>query len=135
MFRLLAGGFALALMALVTSSASAQDKDVTTWVRDVEGFELLFKVGKDTGTFVATAGDNSLTVKGKLTPVKDKKDMVTFEVTEVTEKGEFPTKPKKGDKFSFKWVVKDDKATISDIEGDLADEAKPVVAGDYKKKK
>ena len=136
MFRMLAAGFALALAALVTGQVAADDKkDTTAWVRDVEGLELVFKVGKDAAAFEVTAGDNGLTVNGKLTPVKGKKDRVEFEVTEVKEKGEFPTKPKKGDKFSFKWVVKDDKATISDVEGDLAEEAKPGVAGDYKKNK
>ncbi|MCS6867109.1 MAG: hypothetical protein RMJ56_14010 [Gemmataceae bacterium] len=134
MNRRIIGAWVAVLLAVGMLPARADDKEVT-WIRELDTVELLFKVGKETATFEAHVGDNSITVKGKLTPVKDKKDFVTFEVVDVIEKGEFPTKPKKGDKFSFKWVVKDDKATISEIEGTLDDEAKPVVAGDYKKKK
>ncbi len=134
MNRLVIGGWVTLVLAIGTTPALADDKQVI-WIRELDNVDLFFKVGPGTATFEAQVGDNSIIVKGKLTPVKDKKDFVTFEVVDVIEKGEFPTKPTKGDKFSFKWVVKDDKATISDIEGTLDDEAKPVVAGEYRKKK
>lgn len=132
MFRMLAGAVALVLVAPVVADDKKDDKAETTWVRDAEGFDLKFVVGKDTAKFVVAAGDNGLVVTGKL---KAEKDLVTFEVTDIKEEGNFPQKPKKGDKFSFKWEVKGDTATISDLKGDIADEAKPVVGGEYKKKK
>ena len=53
--------------------------------------------------------------------------VVTSEVTDVEVKGNFPAAPKKGDKISFKWVVKGDVATLSDFKGDGADGVGPVV--------
>lgn len=131
MIRMLAGALALVL-AVPAIADDKDDKDLTVWVRETDGVDLKFKVGKGTAKFVVAAGENGLVVTGKLT---EEKGVTTFEVTDVKEEGTFPQKPKKGDKFSFKWEVKGDKATISDLKGDIADEAKPVVAGEYKKKK
>ena len=135
MFRLLASGFALALVALSGGSVAAEEKDkdkVTTWVREVGEITLTFEIGKDTAKYIVTAGDNGCTVTAKLT--RDK-DTIKSEVTDVEIKGNFPNAPKKGDKVSFKWVVKDDKATLSNLEGDNVDGARDVVEGEYKKKK
>lgn len=134
MFRLLAGAFALTLIAL---TAGADDKKepkagaTTTWVRDANGIDLKFVFGADTGTFNVTAGDDGVVLKAKLTR---KKDVVTAEFTDVDVKGNFPNPPKKGDKISFKWVVKDDTATLSDFTSDN-EGAKDVVEGEYKRKK
>ena len=132
MFRLLAGGFALALLALTAGPVSAEEKDkTTTWVRTVSDVNLTFEMGKDTAKFTVAAGDNSCTATAKL---KTEKDVVTAEVTDVEVKGNFPNAPKKGDKVTFKWVVKGDKATLSDLKGDGAEDAKAIVEGEYKKK-
>jgi hypothetical protein len=53
----------------------------------------------------------------------------------VEEKGNFPPKPKKGLKLSFKWTVKGDTAKLSDLEGEGLENAKPVLEGEYKLKK
>ncbi|MBP3959631.1 hypothetical protein J8F10_30670 [Gemmata sp. G18] len=132
MFRLLVAGCALALVAF---SAGAEDKKedpkaVTTWLREVNGIDLKFEFGKDTATFNVTSGDNGVVVKAKLTK---EKDVLTAEFTDVEEKGTFPSKPKKGDKISFKWVAKDGTATLSELKG--ADDAKDVLEGEYKLKK
>lgn len=131
MFRLLAVSCTLALFAL---SAGAEDKKdpkaTTTWVRETDGVALKFEFGKDTATFNVFANENGIIIKAKMTKAKD---VVTAEFTEVEEKGSFPNKPKKGDKISFKWVEKDGVATLSDFKG--ADDAKPVVEGEYKLKK
>lgn len=133
MFRLFAGGFALAVLALCTNPTVADDKDkLTTWVREKDGVTLKFEMGKDTAKYTVSAGDNSATVTAK---IKIEKDVVKSEVTEVEVKGEFPNPPKKGAKLSFKWVVKGDTATLSDLEGDDVENAKPIVEGEYKKQK
>ncbi len=132
MLRMLAGALALVVAVPAVADDKKDDKDFTVWVRETDGLDLKFKVGKGTAKFVAFAGDNGITVTGKLT---EDKGVMTFEITDVKEEGTFPQKPKKGEKFSFKWEVKGDTATISDLKGDIADEAKPVVGGEYKKKK
>lgn len=136
MFRLLAGGFALALVALSGGSAPAEDKKdkdkATTWVREVGDLTLKFEMGKDTAKYHVTAGDNGCVITSK---VKWDKDTVTSEVTAVEVMGNFPAAPKKGDKITFKWVVKGDTATLSELTGEGADGAKDVVEGEYKKKK
>ena len=135
MFRLLAGGFALALVALSGGSVAAEDKKdkdkVTTWVREVGEITLTFEMGKDTAKYTVAAGENAAIITAKLT--RDK-DTIKSEVTDVEIQGNFPGAPKKGDKESFKWVVKDDKATLSNLEGDNTDSARDVVEGEYKKK-
>lgn len=132
MFRLIAGGFVLTMLTLGTGPVSADDKDKVTWTRSADSIELKFEMGKDTAKFHVTAGENMLIVSSK---IKIEKDVVTAEVTDVEVKGNVDNPPKKGDKVSFKWVVKGDKATLSDLKGDNVDNAKAVVEGEYKKQK
>jgi hypothetical protein len=133
MFRLLAA-FALAALALSSGPAAADDKKekVTTWVREANGVELKFELGKETGKFHVFSGENGAIITGK---IKMEKDVMMIEVTNVEEKGNFTSQTKKGDKVSFKWVVKDDTATLSDLKGDNTEDAKAVVEGEYKMKK
>ncbi|QEG25558.1 hypothetical protein GobsT_02850 [Gemmata obscuriglobus] len=131
MFRLLLSGFVLTVAALVAGADEKKDpKATTTWVRESNGVDLKFEFGKDAGTFNVFVGENGVVVKAKLTR---EKDTVTAEFTEVEEKGNFPSKPKKGDKISFTWVEKDGAAKLSDLKG--ADDAKDVLEGEYKVKK
>src|SRR5215475_862229 len=112
MVRLFVGAFALALLAF-TGPVSAEDKKDekrTAWVREVGDVTLKFEIGKETAKYHVFAGENGCIITSKITVEKDK---VTSEVTDVEVKGNFPGAPKKGDKFSFKWVAKDDKATLS----------------------
>lgn len=136
MFRLFAAGFALALAALAGGSTAAEDKKdkekATAWVREVGDITLTFEIGKDTAKYTVASGENAAIITAKLTR---EKDLIKSEVTNVEIKGNFPGGPKKGEKVSFKWVVKGDTATLSEFEGDGADGAKDVVEGEYKKKK
>jgi hypothetical protein len=139
MLRLLAGGCALALV-LASGSAPAQDKkdakaDALSgiWLREANGLDLKFDFSaKDTFKISAFGGENGVIVTCKYT-VKD--GAVKAEVTGIEEKGEFPAKPAKGQQFSFTWKVKGDTATLDDFKGDGLEEAKPVVEGDYARKK
>ena len=131
MLRLIAGGFALALLI---NSVAAEDKPATTtWVREANGVDLTFEFGKDTVKITAMQGDNGavMTCKTKT----DKDGVVKATVTEVTEKGNFPPTPKKGFEFSFKWKEDGDKAKLSEFKWEGLEEAKGIVEGDYKKKK
>jgi hypothetical protein len=96
----------------------------------VDSVELKFEIGKDTAKYTVSSGENGCTVTAKLTR---EKDVIKSEVTDVKVKGNFPGAPKKGDKVSFKWVVKGDKATLSDLEGDNVENAKAIIEGEYKK--
>jgi hypothetical protein len=135
MFRLLAGGFALALLV---APATADDKKeekpaVTTWLRESSGVDLKLEFGKDTLKGYVFTGENGFIATGKMKIDKDGVAKVT--ITEVEEKGSFPNKPKVGLEFSFKWKVKGDTAELSDLKGDGIEDAKAIVEGEYKKKK
>ncbi|MBX9579950.1 MAG: hypothetical protein K2X87_06540 [Gemmataceae bacterium] len=139
MVRLFAGSlFAAAAVAL---SAPADDKKDEkkdkpalsgTWTREAGGLDLKFEFAKDKEEVKVTAlaGDNGAVVTCKYA-VKDGR--VTLTVKEVEEKGEFPQKPPVGFEMKFKWTVKGDTATLDDLEG--LDDAKPVLEGEYQKKK
>jgi hypothetical protein len=136
MFRLLAGGFALALVALSGGPGAAEDKKdkdkPAVWVKEAGDITLSFEIGKETAKYTVTHGENSAVITSK---VKWDKDTVTSEVTDVKITGNFPAATKKGDKISFKWVIKGDTATLSDLSGDNVDGAKDAVEGEYKMKK
>jgi hypothetical protein len=135
MTRSLTRAFAVAVLALAVHSAAADEKKdkgkPASWTRETNGIDLKFEFGKDTAKYHVFAGDNGCVVTAK---VKFDKDVVTSEITDVEVKGNFPGAPKKGDKMSFKWVVKGDTATLSDFKGE-DDAAKDIVEGEYKKKK
>ena len=98
----------------------------------MNGIDLKFELGKGTATYTVDAGIHGCIITST---VKFDKDVLTSEVTDVSVKGEFPDAPKKGDKFSFKWVVKDDIATLSDLNGEGTEKHKSVIEGEYKTKK
>ena len=132
--------FTLGVLLLAAGVALAEDKKDEkkdapklsgSWVRDADGTEIKFtfkdKKILDVG---AKNGENGMTATCDYT-VKD--GVVTAKVTKVVEKGDFPAKPKEGFEFSFKFTVKDKKATIEDFKSEL-EGAKAVVEGEYEKK-
>ena len=141
MLRLLAALAAISFAGLAfADDKKADDKKADDkvpalsgkWVRDTDDFKLEFSFEKEKMTIVVVSGENGLTVTFDYKVDKDGK--VTAEVTDVKEKGAFPTKPEKGSKLTFKIKVTDKTATISDFEGPDGDGAKAVVEGEYKKK-
>jgi hypothetical protein len=136
LFRLVAGGFALALLATTVAAEDKKEKDksdVTTWTRETNGVDLTFEFTKDTLKGTVLIGENGFVAKAKITV--DKEGVVKAKITDVEEKGKFPGLPKVGLEFSFKWKVTGDKAELTDLKGDEVEEAKPIVEGEYKKKK
>jgi hypothetical protein len=135
MFRLFAGALAVAVASAALSPVAADDKKdkdkPTVWVKEIGDLVLKFEIGKETAKYHVFNGNDGVIVTAKL---KWDKDKVTSEVTDVEVKGNFPAPPKKGEKVTYKWVVKGDTATLSDFAGDGADGAKDVVEGEYKKK-
>ncbi len=134
MLRLIAGGFALALLA---TAAPAEDKKAkekpVVWERESNGVDLRFELTKDTLKGTAMVGENGFIATCKITIDKD--GIVKAKVTAVEEKGNPPGKPTVGSEFSFKWKETGDKAELSDLKGDEVDDAKAIVEGEYKKKK
>ena len=135
MLRLLAGGFALALLLNpVTAEDKKDEKDkAPAWEREVNGIDLKFEFGKDTCKLIVFNGENGAIVSCKTKTDKD--GVVKATVTAVEEKGNFPPKPKVGFEFSFKWKADGDKAKLSDLQGEGLDDVKPILEGEYKKKK
>jgi len=135
MFRLLIGGFALALVVIAPARAEDKEKDKAptgTWVRESSGVDLKLEFTKDTMKGTVLAGENGFVATGKMTVEKD--GTVQVKITEVEEKGNFPGKPKVGLEFSFKWKATGDKAELSELKGDGVEDAKSIVEGEYKKK-
>jgi hypothetical protein len=135
--------FAFALTAASMSMFAAaddkkkDDKDkpalTGTWTRESNGLDLKLEfTGKDTLKMSAFAEDNGVIVTTKYS-IKD--GMVKAKVTDVEVKGEFKNKPPKGLEFTFKWKVKGDTATLDDFTAEGLEEAKPVLEGEYAKKK
>lgn len=131
MFRLLAGVVAVALVG----AAAADDKKGPsgTWTREANGLDVTFEFAKDVLKITAAQGENGIIVTTKFAV---ENGVVKAKVTNVEEKGTFPSKPPKDLELSFKWTVKKDGgATLDDLKGDGLDEAKGVLEGDFKAKK
>lgn len=125
-----------ALAGLATADDKKDDKPALagTWVREASGLDLtvVFK-GKDEFTLTAAPDENNaVTVTCKYT-LKD--NVVKAKITKVAVKGEFKNAPKDGLELSFKWKVKGDTASLDDFEMDGYEMAKPVLEGEYAKKK
>ena len=123
----------LALVLLLGPSRADDKTDTVSWERESNGIDMRVDMGKDKLKMAAFGGENGVIVTCKMTI--DKEGLVKATITDVEEKGTFPNKPKVGLEFSFKWKVDGDKATLSDLTGEGLDDAKPVVEGEYKKKK
>ena len=140
MSRLLLSLFALAALALATGRAEDPKDDkkpapalTGTWAKEAEGVELAFTFkSKDQLVLKAVAGGNSIAVTCKYAV---EKGVVSAEVTDVKEQGDFPTKPAKGYKMKFAFKVEKDAAKLSDFDAENKDEVKAIVEGDYKVKK
>ena len=133
---------ALTLTALLLATGRADDKKDDkkgeqpikgTWVKDAEGVELAFTFKtKDQLILKAVAGESSVTITCKY---KVEKGVVSAEVTDVKEQGDFPSKPAKGYKMKFAFKVAKEVATLSDFDAENKDEVKGIVEGEYKAKK
>jgi hypothetical protein len=137
MQRLFAFVPAVALV-LVAGPAAADDKDKPalsgTWTREANGLDLKFEFAKEmTFKVSASAGDNGVVVTCKY--ALDKDGTVKATITKVEEKGMFQSKPPEGLEFSFKWKVKGNTASLDDLKGKDLEEAKPILEGEYQKKK
>ena len=139
MLRLLTT-FALCTLVGVTFADDKKDDEKKTtpafsgkWVREADGFDLSFSFEKEGKMMLdVKSGENVLTIT--TTYSVDKENNVTAEITDVKMKGNFPTKPEKGSKFSFKFKVDDKTAKLSDFDIHDGDGAKAIVEGEYKKK-
>lgn len=127
-------------LTLTCGLASAEDKkdpkaksEFVSWEGGANGVTIQIDVGKEKLKIQATVGCNGTTATCKYTADKD--GVVMAEVTDVEVKGNFPYVPKKGLKFSFKWKVDGDTATLSDLKGKDIEDHKEVIEGKYTKKK
>ncbi len=116
--------FAAALALGLVSTAYAEDKKdapklAGTWVREADGIELAFQfVGDDTVKY--TVG---------------KDGVISATITDVKEKGTFPSKPPVGLEFKCKFTIDGKTAKLTDFESEKAEGAKAVLEGEYKAKK
>ena len=140
MFRPLAGALALTVTLTLTAAPAQDKKDDKgkalsgVWTREANGLDLKFEyAGKDTLKVSVFGGENGVIATCKYTADKD--GAVKAKITAVEEKGTFAAKPEVGQEFSFRWKVKGDTATLDDLKGEKLEEAKPVLEGEYDRKK
>ena len=129
----LAVGFAV-LAAPVVADDAAKDKELTGAFKRKAGEMDLKMTFKKDGVMVyeVTVGEAGCTMESKYK--KEKDGTYKFEVTKFEKKGDFPVSKEKGYEFSFKFVVKDGKGTMSDFMGaDVDDNAKMAIEGEYEK--
>lgn len=131
-------------LAVVAGFAVAQDKKADekkadkpvlkgTWTKETNGVTVDVKFGKEGEVeFIASAGDNGVTVKCKYTVEKD--GSLKAKVTGTEEKGSFPAKPKDDAEFTFKFKIDGNKATLSDFEAKDLEGGKEAVEGEYTSK-
>ncbi len=130
--------FAFAVVLVASAGSVGQEgkgKDkkagpTGVWVREASGFDLKIDFTGGKGTFKASMSNGNA---GCFTTCKYefKDGVVKAEITAVEEKGSFPSPPSVGFEFSFKWAPKDDTAELSDLTGDFAENAKPIIEGEY----
>ena len=127
----LAIGFAVLAAPVVADDA--KEKELTgTFKRKAGEMDLKMTFKKD-GIMVyeVTTGEAGCVMESKYKKVDG---IYKFEVTKFEKKGDFPVNKEKGYEFSFKFVVKDGKGTMSDFMGaDVDDNAKNAVEGEYEK--
>lgn len=133
--------FALAAVLVASPGTSAQDEKkekaaapAGVWTRTADGIEVKIDFTAGKGTFKAsiTKGDVGCYATCKY-EVKDGK--VSGEVTKVEARGDFPNPPGEGFEFGFKWAAKGDAAELSDLTGNFADAARPLIEGEYTRAK
>lgn len=128
--------FALAVVLVVSAGSAGQDaKDEKAgpsgvWTREVDGVvvRIDFTPGKGTLKASITKGDDACLATCKY-EIKD--GVVKGAVTKVEERGNFPEAPPVGFEFGFKWAPKADAAELSDLTGGFAENAKPLIEGEY----
>ena len=120
----------VALFVFVGTLSAEEKKPTGKWSKEADGFVLKFDFKKaDIMVFTMGNGNDSCEMETKCTFEKD--GLVKCELKKYTKNGNFPDL-KEGFKFSFKIVIKDKKAMISDVDAPDADEnAKKLVEGEY----
>jgi hypothetical protein len=133
---------AVAAAAVLAFTAAADDKKDDpkdqplkgAWVREIEGNELEFHFKtKDELIVTVTAGDNGCILTCKYEADKNGKFKAT--VKEAKEKGDFPSTPPVGYEFRGVFKIEKDTAKLSEFEAENADQVRPIVEGEYKRKK
>ncbi len=132
--------FAALLVASAGPAAGDEKKDkkatgpAGVWVREAGGIDLKLDFTGGKGSLKASMfkGDDGINTTCKY-EIKD--GVVKAEVTAVEEKGNFPNKPPVGFAFGFKWAAKGDTAVLSDLTGDVAEDAKPIIEGEWTRAK
>jgi hypothetical protein len=137
---------AATLTAVVLVSAlSAEDKDkadkketkhLGTWTRTVDESKVTFDFKKDKMTAKIKTGQGTIDVEATYEVTKD--GVIKGKITKVEKKG-VDGGPDEGDTFSFKFKIKGDTFTVSELKDNddkaVEGEAKALVEGDYKKVK
>jgi hypothetical protein len=129
----------LAAVVIVSALAAEDKKDnkpVGVWTKEVEETKLKIEFKKD--KLIFSMKNNQGTISVEATYKVDKDGLLKGKVAKVEKKG-IDGGPDEGDTFSFKFKVKGDTFTLSELKDkdgkDADDGVKQLIEGDYKKQK
>jgi hypothetical protein len=133
-------GFSVVLVCSVLVSARADDKKdgkdkaALAGVWALQGGELTLEFsGKDSLKISPHGKDDLILIRCKYTRAKGR---VQAKISELEGKAREKVKEvvPVGLEFSFRWELKDDKATLDDVKGDKVEALKSHLEGSYQKK-
>lgn len=123
----------LVVVLLVGTTLPAQDKTAAkplgTWVKDLGDAKVTFQLKADALHCIIAGGGITLTIDADYGVAKD--GVIFGRISRVDRQGT-DVGPTVGELFSFKYAVKKDVMTISDLKGASAGEARTLIEGDYK---
>jgi hypothetical protein len=123
----------LIMVVLAAAPGSSQEKSparpIGTWVKDQGDAKITFKMSADTFQCIISGGGVTLTVEGDYGVSKD--GVIFGRISRVDRQGT-DVGPMVGELFSFKYAIKKDVMTLSDMRGASAGEARALIEGDYK---
>ncbi len=128
---------ALAIACLSASADEKKDKSALSGKWQKKGGDLKFEFGEHKTIKIFPHGDKAeIAIVCKYSRAKD--GTVKAEITELEGKAELTEKAKQvvpvGTKFSFKYTIKNDAATLDDVNGDNIDALKSHLEGEYEMK-
>jgi hypothetical protein len=125
----------LTVLILLATTGAAQEKTVKKplgiWIKDQGDAKVTFDLKAEQLYCIISGGGITLTIEADYGVSKD--GVVFGRISRVDRQGT-DVGPSVGELFSFKYALKKDVMTISELAGASAGEARALIEGDYKSK-
>jgi hypothetical protein len=121
--------------ALAADKKGGKDEPALAGVWALQGGEMTLEFsGKDSLKISPHGKDEVILIRCKYTRTKDGRVKAKITALEGEKKDKAEGVVPVGLEFNFRWVVKEDKATLDDLKGDKAEGLKSHLEGSYQKK-